>query len=181
MRKQIRKHVHFHWFVSILDVQFCRYKWERPYTRRRYVRDDFWNWFFHLQWAYGIWNSWIAERMQCKRSLQWLKTWIWSSLFQLFFYNSNIKSTIRIVIQHPLIYEPITDEFVIRWGRSSRFFHASGCKLHNIVFHHGSLLPLEIHGNLNWTDDNSLSKNNPKALSLTGFPEYIYGFRDCLT
>ena len=111
----------------------------------------------------------MIERMQCKRSLQWLKTLIWSSLFQLFFYNSNIKSTIRIVIQHPLIYEPITDEFVIRWGRSSRFFHASGCKLHNIVFHHGSLLPLEIHGNMNWTDDNSLSKNNPKALSLTGF------------
>lgn len=95
-------------------------------------------------------------------------------IISIVFYNSNIKSTIRIVIQHPLIYEPITDEFVIRWGCSTWFFHASGCKLHNIVFRHGSLLPLEIHGNMNWTDDNSLRMNNPKALSLTGFPGYIY-------
>ena len=79
-------------------------------------------------------NSWIVERMQCKRSLQWLKTLIWSSLFQLFFYNSNIKSTIRIVIQHPLIYEPITDEFVIRWGRSSRFFTRLGANFIILYF-----------------------------------------------
>ena len=100
-------------------------------------------------------------------------------IISMVFYNSNIKSTIRIVIQHPLIYEPITDEFVIRWGRSSRFFHASGCKLHNIVFHHGSLLPREIHeihGNMNWTDDNSLRMNDSRALSLSSLRS-----RACLT
>ena len=45
----------------------------------------------------------------------------------------------------------------------------SGCKLHNIVFHHGSLLPHkihEIHGNMNWTDGNSLRMNDSRALSL---------------
>ena len=123
-------------------------------------------------------SLWHFEQLDCwadamQRIIAMIKNIDLKFIISIVFYNSNIKSTIRIVIQHPLIYEPITDEFVIRWGCSSRFFHASGCKLHNIVFHHGSLLPLEIHGNMNWTDDNSLRMNNPKALSLTGFP-WIY-------
>ena len=35
-------------------------------------------------------------------------------IISMVFYNSNIKSTIQKLIQHPLIYEPNTDEFVIR-------------------------------------------------------------------
>ena len=83
-------------------------------------------------WHFEQFDCW-ADAMQ--KIIAIIKNIDLKFIISMIFYNSNIESTIRIVIHHHLIYQLSMDEFVIRWGsRSSRFFTRLGANFIILYF-----------------------------------------------